>query len=91
VQGSPLVLGEARANYFYDTNTAATVWREFYSYSVDGNTYKDPLSNEQIDGVSVSRVEDPALPGQWWWIIAPGSVFTATMRISPSLTTPPTP
>jgi len=90
VEGSPLLLADTLANYQIDAPDHADQFGIFYSETIDGNTYSDPFTDEQIDGVSVSRQDDPSLTGQWWWIIMPGSTFTSTVNINAS-SPPPTP
>jgi hypothetical protein len=53
----------------------------FYDYTVDGDVIYDPLSNVAIDGVAqtVTRVEGEF--GQWYWVLGPGQVLTATMNV----------
>jgi len=53
----------------------------FYNYTVDGEIIYDPLSNVAIDGVAktVTRVEGEF--GQWYWVLGPGQVLTATMNV----------
>jgi len=89
VSGSPLLLANTVANYPTDAPEFAGDFMGFYSYQ-DGETLiSDPFSDEQIDGISVSRNEDPSLSGQWWWTIMPGSTFTCTVSVAPSLIPPP--
>ena len=91
VQGSPLLLTNTVADYFVDTPDNQGVFTSFYSVEKDGTTYYDPFDHETMDGVSVSRIDDPALSGQWWWGIMPGSTFTATVNVEASQTPPPPP
>lgn len=88
VQGSPLLLADSLANYHIDLPEYADKYLGYYSEVIDGVTYTDSFTNEQIDGISVSRSENPALSGQWWWTIMPGSTFTATVNILASLPPP---
>ena len=91
VQGSPLLLGNTVADYFVDSPENQGVFNSIYSYEKDGVIYFDPLDNEAIDGISVSRVDDPELPGQWYWKIMPGSTFTATVNVQASQLPPAPP
>ena len=85
VSGSPLLLADTLANYPTNSPEYADQFVGFYSYVDGGTEYSDPFTNEQIDGIPVSRIADPALSGQWWWKIMPGSVFTATININASV------
>ena len=91
VNGSPLLLANTQANYLVDDADHANVYNEFYYEEIDGVRYSDPFTDERIDGISVARVEDPALSGQWWWKIMPGSTFSAIVNIQASLPPPPPP
>ena len=91
VEGSPLLLTASVANYRIDKPENQDIFEAFYSYEINGVTYGDPFDNESIDGISVSRVDDPLLPGQWWWKIMPGSTFTAKVNVNASLPPPPPP
>ena len=55
----------------------------FYYFTQDGVIYGDPLSQEAIDGIEQSGPYSPSLPGQWYWTIPAGSVFTAVVHIQP--------
>lgn len=91
VEGSPVLLANTVANYYFDSPAYENEFTGFYSYVVDGVYYGDPLSNEMIDGIIVSRAEDPSLTGQWFWTILPGSTFTATVNIEASRPLPSPP
>ena len=79
VSGSSLVLANTLAN-----NPAGNleVFLPFYSVEQSGVIYYDPLTDETLDGISLTGPYDPALPGQWWWRIPAGSTFTATMHVN---------
>ena len=81
VTGSPLLLADTLAN-----NPLGNVanFTPFYSTEQSGVTFNDPYTNEAIDGVAQSRSFDPAMTGQWWWVIPGGSTFTATMHVDPA-------
>ena len=79
VTGSPLMLADTLAN---NPLGNAELFVSFYSVEIDGVTYEDPLTDEEIDGVPQSGPPDPTLPGQWWWTIPAGSTFTATMHVN---------
>jgi hypothetical protein len=91
VSESPLLLADTVANYLTDAPEFADQYTGFYSYQDDEIMVTDPFINEQIDGIPVSRNDDPTLSGQWWWVIMPGSTFTCTVNISASLPPPPPP
>jgi hypothetical protein len=78
VTGSPLLLADTFANNPFGN---AANFLPFYSTEQSGVTFYDPFTNEAIDGVVQSGPYDPALPGQWWWVIPAGSTFTATMHV----------
>jgi hypothetical protein len=79
VSNSDLLLGQTLAN-----NPAgnADIFSIFYKVEVDGVVYADPFTNETINGVAQAGPYDPAIVGQWWWIIPAGSTFAATMHVS---------
>jgi hypothetical protein len=89
VEGSPMLIADTLANYRTDSPANADIFEPFYYEQVGENIYSDPFSDEQIDGIPVSRLSDQDLPGQWWWTVMPGSTFTTTVHIEASL--PPTP
>lgn len=86
VNGSDLLLADTSAN-----NPAGnlTIFGSFYSINIDEVTYKDPFSNEAIDGITQSGPYDPAIPGQWWWFIPAGSTFSATLHVNAPPPLPP--
>ena len=91
VDGSPLLLTETVADYLVNSADNQGVFNGFYSFDQDGVIYADPLSNETIDGILVSRDNDTELTGQWYWTIMPGSTFSATINVLASLEPPPPP
>lgn len=78
ISGSTLLLANTLAN-----NPAGNleIFMPFYSVEQSGVVYTDPLTDETLDGISLTGPYDPAIPGQWWWQIPAGSTFTATMHV----------
>jgi hypothetical protein len=62
----------------------------FYIVEIDEVKYGDPFTDVKINGVAQIGPYDPATPGQWYWRVDPGSVFTATVNINAGQL-PPTP
>ena len=72
-----------------------THFYSFYAFEENGTTVTDPFTNIEIDGApkSTSHTVAPGqigwhapLPGQWYWKIPSGSVFTATVNIQAGTT-----
>lgn len=68
----------------------ATHFYSFYVFEENGTNVYDPFTNIEIDGAPKSAIHTvapgqialyEALPGQWYWRINAGSVFTATVNI----------
>jgi len=55
----------------------------FYQFEQDGTVYSDPFTQEAIDGIEQTGPYNPELPGQWYWQIPAGSVFTTVVNIQP--------
>ena len=53
----------------------------FYDYTVDGDTIYDSLSNVAIDGVAQTPTRIEGEFGQWYWVMGPGQVLTATLNV----------
>jgi hypothetical protein len=53
-----------------------------YTQNIGNTIYSDPLTNVMIDGIALSRADDPSLTGQNGWNIPFGSVFTATLNVN---------
>jgi hypothetical protein len=53
----------------------------FYDYTVDGDTIYDSLSNVAIDGVAQTPTRVEGEFGQWYWVLGPGQVLTATLNV----------
>lgn len=67
-----------------------TSFYSFYVFEENGTNVFDPFTNIEIDGApkSTSHTVAPGqigwhapMPGQWYWRIPSGSVFTATVNI----------
>jgi hypothetical protein len=85
VQGSDviLVLAETLANNPYmGYLSPAYEYRGFWSITVDGIAYEDPLTDVKYDGVPRPGPYDPYLKGQWWWRILGGTTMTAVMHVN---------
>jgi hypothetical protein len=91
VADGTFLMSKSVANYFKYIDPAlpdgpyyssgALNYVPFYYYTQDGDVIYDPMSNVAIDGVAqtVTRVEGEY--GQWYWVMGPGQVFTATMNV----------
>lgn len=80
---STLLLAQTQADNPWLANTGSdNQFRFFWSVKVDGTWYVDPLTEETIDGVAQSSPYRPEEPGQWWWQIPGGSVFTAVLHVA---------
>ncbi len=80
VTGSTLLLTDSLANYINGVGNA----EEFGSFNyttVDGTTYAVPLTDVTIDGVEQPEILDPALSGQQYYMIPPGSSFSCTLNV----------
>ena len=86
VSGSPLILATTLADNPYSNVES---YDAFYTSEIGNVLYTDPMTNETIDGIAQSNYPSPDLPGQWWWRIPAGSIFSATMHVTPP--TPPGP
>jgi hypothetical protein len=53
----------------------------FYDYTVDGDVIYDPFSNVAIDGAPQTPTRIEGEFGQWYWVMGPGQVLTATMNV----------
>jgi len=91
VADGTFLMSKSLANYFkyidptkpsgpYATSGVAN-FVPFYNYTVDGEVIYDPLSNVAIDGVAQTVARVPGEYGQWYWVLAPGQVLTATMNV----------
>ena len=79
VSGSNLLLGQTFAN---DPYSNVAEFGPFYEVEIGNVIYFDTFTNEAIDGTAQSGPYQEQTPGQWWWNIPAGSVFTATMHIN---------
>ncbi len=89
VSGSQLIITDTAADYVDPRDSSVT--GAFYKIEIDGVVYGDPFTNEKIDGVAQVGPYDPELPGQWYWIVNPGSTFTTTVNIFAGVETQPEP
>jgi hypothetical protein len=82
VTGGDLLLADTEANYV-NVDDVAQWGGVYYVLDDQGNvTFSDPLEQEKIDGVLQPDLHTQQnLPGQWWWKINAGSVFTAKVNI----------
>ena len=53
----------------------------FYYYTAEGEVVYDALSNVSIDGVAQTVARVPGEYGQWYWVLGPGQVMTATLSV----------
>lgn len=96
ITGGTLLLGPSLANYpaqlgnllssgiIASGNTdPANTYSAYYSYydSEIGDIVFDPLSDETIDGVLQPHTPQGTMTGQWWWVLSPGSTFSATINV----------
>ena len=91
VTDGTFLMSKSVANYFkyvdpalpsgpYATSGVAN-FVPFYNYTVDGEVIYDPLSSVSIDGTAQTVVRVPGEYGQWYWVLGPGQVLTATMNV----------
>lgn len=84
VSGSTLYLAQTLADNPYQyVPDPASRYQIFFNIEVDGVSYSDPFTDEAIDGIPLSGPYRPDEPGQWWWAIPPGSVFTSVLHVDP--------
>jgi len=80
VTGSPLLLTLSIADNVMANDTAA--FGRFYFSKNNGVIIEDPLTDVQIDGISMHvGHERHGLNGQLYWIIPARSTFTATLNV----------
>ena len=91
VTDGTFLMSKSVANYFkyidpakpsgpYATSGVAN-FVPFYNYTVDGEVIYDPLSSVSIDGTAQTVARVPGEYGQWYWVLGPGQVLTATMNV----------
>jgi hypothetical protein len=79
VDDATLMVTDTTADYVDPTDFSKT--GGFYRVKIDGVEYGDPFTDVKINGVAQVGPYDSATPGQWYWRVDPGSVFTATVNI----------
>ena len=77
VSGGTLLITDTLANNEYTPSTFTSP----YSEVIDGITYYDPFTGETLNGVALEGPPDNTLPGQWYWPVPAGGVFSATVNI----------
>jgi hypothetical protein len=77
VSGGTLLITDTLGNNEYDSSTFTAP----YSETIDGITYYDPFTGETLNGVALEGPPQNTLPGQWYWTIPAGGVFSATVNI----------
>ena len=87
VDDATLMITDTKADYVDPKDSSKT--GGFYNVEIDGVVYGDPFTDVKIDGVAQVGPYDPATPGQWYWEVDPGSVFTTTVNINAGIVPPP--
>jgi hypothetical protein len=59
-----------------------------YTTVIDGVTYKDPLTDIVINGITQVRERTLDVTGQWYWVIPDGGTFSCTINIQPGIDLP---
>lgn len=85
VSGSTFVLADTMANRVTVNSPAFFDTVPFFQ-TIDGLVVDEPFTNVQINGIAESRTNPP--DGQWYWKIAPGQTFSATLNIPVGVTYP---
>jgi hypothetical protein len=80
VDDAILMITDTTADYVDPQDSSKT--GVFYNVEIDGVVYGDPFTDVKINGVTQVGPYDPATPGQWYWQVDPGSVFTAIVNIN---------
>jgi hypothetical protein len=65
-----------------------TRWAMPYTTVIDGVTYKDPLTDIVINGMTQARERTMDVTGQWYWVIPDGGTFSCTINIQPGIDLP---
>ena len=91
VSSGTFLMANSVANYFEYVDPALpsgpyassgpTNFVYFYDYTVDGDVIYDPLSSVAINGVAQTPTRIEGEFGQWYWVLGPGQVLTATMNV----------
>ena len=90
VDNAILIITDTKADYVNPQDLSQSA-DGFYTIEIDGVMYRDPFTDVKINGVAQVGQYNPATPGQWYWRVDPGSVFTATVNINAGISRPPTP
>lgn len=93
-----LMLAKTLANYspMYTKNPDGTTtvsssgpdgYLGYFYQRIDEVVYSDPYVSSAIDGIEVPRprTTDPAITGQWFYMIPAGSTFTGTLFMQPGI------
>ncbi len=88
VNDATLMITDTIADYVTWKDSSQT--GKFYFVEIDGVIYGDPFTDVKINGVEQVGPYNSTTPGQWYWRVDPGSVFTATVNINAGRF-PPTP
>ena len=91
VSDGTFLMAKSVANYFKYTDPAKpdgpyvssgpNNFVYFYEYTVDGDVIYDSLSSVAIDGVAQTPARIEGEFGQWYWVLGPGQVLTATLNV----------